>query len=571
MIRGQIITTATGREVYAFLGVPFARPPTGNLRFRRPEPVDNWEEPIDATQKPPACPQVNASSFPGNPGEAQWNPATVSEDCLYLNIWIPASIFRSREQRLSDILFWIYGGGFFSGSSSLDIYDGAILACENDIIVVSTQYRVGPLGFLFLDDGDAPGNMGMLDQVAALKWVNTNIRYFGGNPDSITLIGESAGSVSVNLHLLSPASRGLFNRAVLMSGVATAPFATVSPAEAQRLSLDLAAHVGCDTSRDKQEIIQCLRSTDAGVLTAAQFQFFSSVLKFPFVVTIDREFLPSCPSRLMETNTKRADVMVGNTKDEGSYFLIYQYLRQLGEQRNPQISRQEFVDMITDSHRSITTQTQSEAISTYYTNWKNPEDGRINVQRLSDSISDGYFVCHSRQFADQWSEKGNAVYQYYFTQRTSTNPWPEWAGVMHADDIEYFFGVPLRHPERFTEDEQQLSIHMMRLLCDFAKSGVPARSWTRYTERRPTFLELNANRITEEVSAELGPRANECAFWSKILPTVSVAPGCQSEDESENLLQRYLSNVCTSQASGAKVLNSRTRCSARTALPTTCQ
>ncbi|CAG7837968.1 unnamed protein product, partial [Allacma fusca] len=549
VIKGQLITTAIGKEVYVFLGIPFARPPVGNLRFKRPEPVDNWDEPLIARTLPPACLQVNSSAFPDNPGEGQWNPASVSEDCLYLNIWVPANVFRSRDVQLSEVLFWIYGGGFFSGSASLDIYNGAVLASEKDIIVVSAQYRLGPLGFLYFNTPDAPGNVGLLDQIEALKWVNRNIQYFGGSRDEVTLMGESAGGASVSMHLISPLSRGLFNRAVLQSGVLSASWALKTPVEAEKNSLEIARLVGCDITKDKAEVIECLRNVDGTDITFNQFKLLK-FLSFPFVPTTDGYSIPSCPLGMLEkSSVKRVDVLVGTNKDEGTYFLMYEYQRYLGNRANPQITYDKFLEMITGTVGTIHTAAETEAITNYYTNWKNPEDGNVNLQRLSDAVSDAYFVCPMREFADTWSKKGLNVYQYRFTHRTSTNPWPEWTGVMHSDELEYFFGAPLREPERFTVQEKQLSVHMMNLLASFVKTGVPSTRWQKYTEQRPTYVDLNADQITDEVAPTLGPRANECAFWTKILPAVTGFSSCSSRrDDTDTiaLIERLSASICVS-------------------------
>ena len=230
----------------AFYGIPFAQPPVGELRFKRPVPIRGWDGVLNATQMPNTCSQVASKLFGNFDGEEMWNPNTlVSEDCLYLNIWVPEHLINDSGRRTAKVLFWIYGGGFFSGTSTLDIYDGRILAGEHDVVVVSVQYRVGPLGFLYFGSEDAPGSMGLLDQNLALKWVYDNVRAFGGDPEGITLFGESAGSVSCSYHLLSPLSRPYIKHVILMSGVATAPFGFNTNAESLDVSIRLAKEFGC--------------------------------------------------------------------------------------------------------------------------------------------------------------------------------------------------------------------------------------------------------------------------------------------------------------------------------------
>ena len=165
-IRGKRISLHHGKQVDAFFGIPYAKPPIGELRFRHPLPVDAWTDILDATSLPNACIQLNDSTFEGFKGAEVWNPNTkVSEDCLYLNVWAPRSD-PSFENKA--VMIWIYGGSFSYGSSALEVYNAKYLAAENDIIVVSMQYRVGSLGFLSFGDPDAPGNAGLFDQLTAI-------------------------------------------------------------------------------------------------------------------------------------------------------------------------------------------------------------------------------------------------------------------------------------------------------------------------------------------------------------------------------------------------------------------
>ncbi|CAH1981039.1 unnamed protein product [Acanthoscelides obtectus] len=156
-----------------------------------------------------------------------WNPNTpLSEDCLYINVVVP----KPRPKNAA-VMVWIFGGGFYSGTNTLDVYDHNILVSEENVILVSMQYRVASLGFLYFGTSDVPGNAGMFDQMMALQWIKDNIAHFGGNPNNITLFGESAGAVSVSLHLLSPLSRNLFSQAIMQSGSPTAPWAIISREE----------------------------------------------------------------------------------------------------------------------------------------------------------------------------------------------------------------------------------------------------------------------------------------------------------------------------------------------------
>ncbi len=221
--RSALVETAYGKlqgsdesGVQVWKGVPFAAPPVGALRYRPPQPPAAWGGVREATAFSPTAPQLPSPL--NNLFGREQQPS--SEDCLYLNIWSPAADGARRP-----VLFWIHGGAFTGGSGSTPWYDGAAFARNGDVVVVTTNYRLGLLGFLHLADlGGEPfaatGNLGILDQVAALRWVKENIAAFGGDPDNVTIFGESAGGMSVGTLLGTPSAQGLFHKAILQSGAA---------------------------------------------------------------------------------------------------------------------------------------------------------------------------------------------------------------------------------------------------------------------------------------------------------------------------------------------------------------
>ena len=207
--------------VESWKGIPFARPPLGALRWRAPQPVPRWRGVLQATTYKHDCMQL---PFPSDAAPLGMPP---SEDCLYLNVWRPAALSKTKKL---PVIFWIHGGGFVNGGSSAPTYSGANLARQG-VLVISFNYRLGRFGTfvhpaLLQDNGDHrfTGNFGSLDQIAALKWVRRNISAFGGDPDNVTIVGESAGGMSVHMLLTSPVTHGLFARAVIMSGGAGGPF-----------------------------------------------------------------------------------------------------------------------------------------------------------------------------------------------------------------------------------------------------------------------------------------------------------------------------------------------------------
>ena len=186
----------------SFTGIPYAAPPVGHLRFKPPQPPAKWSCPLDATKKRNTiCPQLNF----GLDNEGLLDGST--EDCLYLNVYVPAA--PKNNSRSLPVAVWLHGGAFMFGSGSA-CWFGPQFWMVHDIILVTLNYRLGPLGFLSLGNQEIPGNAGMLDQVAALQWVQDNIHRFGGDPDNVTLMGQSAGSFSTTYHLVSPKSKGLF-------------------------------------------------------------------------------------------------------------------------------------------------------------------------------------------------------------------------------------------------------------------------------------------------------------------------------------------------------------------------
>lgn len=229
--------------VASFKGIPFAASPIGNLRWKEPQPVKPWAGTL-------ACDKFSASSFQNKPAPfAMWTeefiapPEPLSEDCLYLNVWTPA---KSTKEKLP-VLMWIYGGGFVSGSSACAIYDGEALA-KQGIIFISINYRVGVFGFFSHPElskeskNHASGNYSLMDQLAALKWIKENIAAFGGDPDKVTIAGQSAGSFAVQALVASPLSKGLFRGAIAHSGASMNRFSK-NLSEAEKTGIELSRKI----------------------------------------------------------------------------------------------------------------------------------------------------------------------------------------------------------------------------------------------------------------------------------------------------------------------------------------
>lgn len=319
-----------GVTVDIYLGIPFAKPPLGDLRFRAPAPIDPWTEVKETKTPPNSCIQTKDGSFKQFKGVEMWNANTeLSEDCLYLNLWVPRT---NNTSKLS--MVWIYGGSFTTGTSTLDVYDGQYLAARQGIIVASLQYRLGVLGFLYTGTEEAPGNMGLLDQQAAMSWIYYNIESFGGDNSKITIIGESSGAASVSHHLLANSSWPYFNNAIMLSSTSLSPWAIDKPKNLLQDTQTFAKRMNCSDS-DLGEILKCLRSVEAMILEDNQWYVNDKNIG-TFSPTIDGTFLTDYPANLLSSGKiKDTDILLGNTKDEGEYFMIYFY---------PDLFPAEFID-----------------------------------------------------------------------------------------------------------------------------------------------------------------------------------------------------------------------------------
>jgi carboxylesterase type B len=231
-------------------------------------------------------------------------------------------------------MVFINGIGFYGGSTSMPDYDGTMLALKGDVVVVSFDYRLGPLGFLSLDDDSARGNYGLLDQQLALQWVHDNIDAFGGDPTRVTLFGSDAGGGSISLHLMSPGSKPLFRSAIIGSNVATGPYMFADPAQLKSFGIQLAKQVDCETEstlRGREvtlaDIVQCLRGKDAEQLTRAQWSIpIDGSMSLRFLPTVDGRFLTKKPLDVVAANEfQNKSVIMGFDEDEGNFFVLYDF------------------------------------------------------------------------------------------------------------------------------------------------------------------------------------------------------------------------------------------------------
>lgn len=466
--------------VAAFLGIPFASPPVGDLRWKSPEKPAPWREPVSAVSAAPPCLQAA-----GLDGETMG-----SEDCLYLNVYAPAE-----TDGPAPVMVWLHGGRFTAGSAATE--NGATIARETGTVVVVPAYRLGALGFLALPELSAEvpghpgsGNFGLEDQVLALEWVRDNIAAFGGDPGNVTLAGVSAGGWSVCAHLASPHSRGLFQRAVMQSAPCGLPLRELVPAEAS--GVGFAADLGCGEEPGR---LSCLRSVPAHELAAAGPA--GNTLTFgedgDWGPTVDGWILPEQPLDAFRAGEPDAmPVLMGSTSDEGDVLLAL-----VGE-----VSDAELLTYLTRYTGSA--DVASEAAALYP-----PEQYGDAAHRLSSVITDWLFTCPTRSAATALAEH-QPVYLYEFSYDDPDMP----LGALHSSDVSFVFGTP---PEGlpFDATESALSRAMLEAWAAFSASGDPGSvgglDWPTYDPTTGAHVVFGS-----DVTTSSGYGEQACDFWDRL-------------------------------------------------------
>ena len=468
-----------------FLGIPFAAPPLGPLRFRAPAPVVRWSTPRDATSRGPACPQPKTNDV----------IRQTDEDCLNLNVWVPDG----GGERLP-VLVWLHGGGYYSGSGADGLYDGALLATEAKAIVVTVNYRLGPLGFLshraLAKEANVPvsASMGILDQRAALAWVQRNIAAFGGAPEQVTLFGESAGAASVCTHLASPKSLGLFSRAIMQSGACSDAF-YFDGAAAEAQGDALADAVGCTGP----QTLECLRGKSANELVSA-LPIKRGLLLRPGIwwgPVADGIELPTLPLTALRRGAfAKVPLIIGWNRDEGMLFT----------HALKEVSGSELKGFLADVFGAAA----AAAVPSRYPR-EPPKDS------LAAVVTDGIFACNARRVARVVAKQNVPVFLYEFSHPLD-DPRPHSFGATHTVELWFVFGnadlgVGLSDAER------PLSQSVMQAWGRFARGGNPsggAFGWPRYTLAGDQQLIIDTQ---PSIGSHL--KQAECDLWDSF----STEPG----------------------------------------------
>lgn len=305
-----VVLSRPERPVAAFLGLPYAAAPVGELRWAAPAPAPAWTDERDASGFGPIAPQ-NPDPLAAYLGQRRDGPQ--SEDCLSVNVWTPSADAGGRP-----VLAWIHGGAFISGTSGAPVFEGAGLSARADVVVVSFNYRVGALGFLHLDGargGPACSNLGLRDQIAALRWIRDNVASFGGDPDKVTIFGESAGGGSVCALLAAPSARGLFRGAIAQSG---APNGVLSPDEASERSARLLELAQLEPAQLRTIPVDAL--LEAQRRCAADRQWRTGML---FTPVVDGELLPRAPTAaICDKQGAPVPLLIGSNRDELQLFKL---------------------------------------------------------------------------------------------------------------------------------------------------------------------------------------------------------------------------------------------------------
>lgn len=487
--------------VHEYLGIPYAKPPVGKLRFKHPQPAPFCFCILDTSRKSPSCVQkyINPLVFIND---------TMSEDCLYLNVWVPVC---EMEEKPFTTMIWIHGGGFVTGSGNEERSDGGVIASLGCVIVVSFNYRLDAFGFLNLGNDEAPGNMGMMDQVLALQWVNKNIANFGGHSSKITIFGVSSGGVSVANHLVSPLTKGLFNRAIIGSLSKLSDnkiFTAVNPSHNINISKIIVSRLGCDRNTF-QETMACMHLLSQHTIPSVTKSLLESVpTVFGLLPELGEPYLPNDD----KVDVHDVDAIIGNAKDEGS-FLLRIYHPEFEFEENPKLNKSEAKRIIASYYDLCGKKLDS--IFEEYLGSLTEEYSTTTVKRTYKALGDGSYTCPSYFLTRGLSNKHN-VYYYTFSHRRLICGPKKWLGATHGEDIYFIFGLPFRKPECYTSEEADLSLKVIQLLTSFAKTGKPS-----YASMKEPWLPFDGdgNSIVFQlanISTRKNPLEQTCKVWRKI-------------------------------------------------------
>lgn len=509
-----IVRSTTAGPVLAFLGIPFAESPLGEHRFKKPTPKKPWQGVLNATSLRPMCPQ-NPTRIHNYFAVTEADP--VSEDCLFLNVFKPVR----NDSALRPVVVYIHGGAFLFGGIAMKIFDASELSVRGDLVVVTIAYRLGPLGFLYMGTEEAPGNMGLYDQQLALQWVKDNARSFGADPDVITVMGESAGAISVGIHLLSPSSDGLFQRAFMQSG---SPFIGVfvsSPMKAASSTDMLAAYLDCKERDSRElsatEVVTCLRSKDVGDILEAAESLHTA--KFDgFVPFLGGDFVPEKLGKAFARVPPNArDVLVSVCEAEGDALIKYLLGAFNIVENLDKVTARRMEAVMRLPLSRVLVGTDIDAIMERYLGPVAGQNGIEVARAASDLLGDWMFGCPALSMANALAAANGSVHVLRYSERLSFIDWPEWVRPTHSDDIVFSLGSSLslgRHP---SDADVKATENMINIVSTFTRTGVPkvtdGTKWPKFGKEGEYLHIRNGSSAQEKHFFE-----STCNFWHKVLP-----------------------------------------------------
>lgn len=516
---------------FSYLGIPFAAPPVGDLRFYSPVQPKPWTKVLSVMEHGEICPQyVDDGIWLGH------------EDCLYLNVIQPDDI---KEDEKLPVIVWIYGGAFVFGDGyEFGLYSGFNLVKQHRVIIVTFNYRLGALGFMALDELSKTdplhmtGNQGMADQLFALQWVHDNIENFGGNSSHVTLAGESAGAMSVCFHLASPASQGLFHAALMESGTCDSPVFFVDREPSVEWSIVYGQSIGCNYT-DSHELVECLQLLPASIFVAPEKanQTVNQSIKrtmptsivhgtsvtppalpllyptIPWAPTIDGVLLHDTPLAIMKSGkAARVPLLIGTNLDEGSIFLNQLYQILPGELHNPFIYSD--IPLIL-AHMFANNSTIINAVLQQY-----PADNFKSITNLTETLlRDNFFLCPSRRALKMLSNLPNPVdtffYQYNYLSDFIED---HYLGVYHSSELEFVWDnefPPIIHS--FSKKDQYVADMMGSYWTNYAKSFSPNIGgktpifWPAWNNSTKLNLQIDSRPIIDK-----DLQGDICDFWDMI-------------------------------------------------------
>ncbi|XP_054166233.1 cholinesterase 1-like [Oppia nitens] len=518
-VRGHTIRVLN-TDIYEFLNIPYAEPPVGSLRFAKPVPIQTPKTSIIDGTKNGNCCVLSVDENTRKQYEIV-NNYKESEDCLTLVVWTSGVDTGAKhdDDQLKPVLFHIHGGGLSTGTAYDPIFNVSIQSTY-DIVVVSINYRLGPFGFLYGGEPSAPGNVGFYDQLLALQWVRDNIQQFGGDKNKITLMGISGGSWSISAQILSPLSKGLFQRAIMQSGAElyNKDRPVLSTEEGLEKAKNLAKKVGCDPY--DYHWLDCMRQvSDVNLFRDVPENGEFTLMTYPVFGT---EFLPQLPQKAFKNNLYNSGIQLiaGITRDEGTLMAIMEYPHIIQGISSVESFRKLLDKVNNRFHNLDVKQLEDYYLDIDVIDRENPIVLRDQFLKLYGDLA---MSCPTYRFAKHMVQDiagaDNDVYFYLFNYTTNQGVIGElmtqWFTdiVPHGADIDLTFGDPLRYPNLYKELDYDFTLDLLKIWTNFIKYGKPSNDWPKFDINNLKVRELNPHNSEARVLDNLFERTCD-GVWS---------------------------------------------------------